>query len=506
MLITERYKDHIAGVLSCYDRLVIQGTLPGWCFDGGMTAFLYAQGIKIFAYPQFAQGLREELRQNAERIAEEQGIQIEFIRKLKAFRKEDRIKAIVKERGSHPGLVHIFSAMEACTSYKPWHDKGTGKTYLRYDSGKCLHYYFYFIDAVFGLCYLRVPTWCPFRLQFYCNGHNWLAHQLDKAHIPYVLEENAFLHIYDFTKAQDFSDSIRIETLHTAIDAFAERYCPVIKHYSLRYRWSIMQAEYATDIVFKKQEGLHGLYDSLVRTAIHSVKPENIASFLGQKLHPNYQGEMGNRFNTRILGTRIKHQMGAVTIKMYDKFGLILRIETTTNDVSQFKLFREVHQRDGHPVEKNAAMKKNIYSLFPLMNLLRASNRRYLEFISTFDDPSQGMKHLQKISKTVTADDRSYKGINFYDEADQMLLEILSRGEFISNGLQNHSLRNHLHKSSSAVSRILTRLKVHGLLKKIPRTYKYYLTKLGKTVIVAGLMIKEMFLIPELAKLRTSCP
>jgi len=504
MLITERYRDRIAGILSCYDRIVIQGTLPGWCYDQGMSAFLYSQGIKIFAYPQFAQGLREELRQNAERIAEEQGIQIEFIRKIKEFRKEARIKAIVKERGAHPGLVHIFSAMEACTSYKPWHDKKTGKTSLRYDSGKCLHYYFYFIDNLFGLCYLRVPTWCPFRLQFYCNGHHWLAHQLEKAHIPYVLEENAFLHIDDFAKAQDFSDSIRIETLHTAIDAFAERYCPVIKNYSLRYRWSIMQAEYATDIVFKKQGDLTGLYESLVRTAIHSVKPENIASFLGQKLHLNYQGEMGNRFNTRILGTRIKHQMGAVSLKMYDKFGLILRIETTTNDVSQFKLFREVHQRNGHPVEKNAAMKKNIYSLFPLMNLLRASNRRYLEFVSTFDDPSQGIKRLQKISKTITTDDRSYKGINFYSEEDQTLLEILARGEFNSYGLQNHSLRQHLHKSSSAVSRILTRLKVHGLLKKIPQTYKYYLTRLGKTVIVAGLMIKEMLLIPELAKLRTS--
>ena len=76
---------------------------------------------------------------------------------------------MLAKRGTQPGLVHIFSAMEPCTSYRPWHDKETGHTYLH--SGKCLHYYFYFIDADLGLCYLRVPTWCPFRLQFYCNGH-----------------------------------------------------------------------------------------------------------------------------------------------------------------------------------------------------------------------------------------------------------------------------------------------------------------------------------------------
>jgi hypothetical protein len=74
--------------------------------------------------------------------------------------------------------VHIISAMEACSSYKPWYDKNTGRTFLKPDSGKCLHYYFYFIHPELGLCYLRVPTWCPFRLQFYFNGHNLLASKL----------------------------------------------------------------------------------------------------------------------------------------------------------------------------------------------------------------------------------------------------------------------------------------------------------------------------------------
>jgi hypothetical protein len=74
--------------------------------------------------------------------------------------------------------VHVISAMEACGAYQPWHDKQTHKTFVRPDSGKCLHYDFYFIDAELGLVYLRVPTWAPFRLQFYCNGHSWLARQL----------------------------------------------------------------------------------------------------------------------------------------------------------------------------------------------------------------------------------------------------------------------------------------------------------------------------------------
>ena len=200
MLLTERYKDQIAGVISSYDRFVIQGILPGWCFDAGMTSFLNANKIRIFDYPEFANALREEIRSHAETLAGENDLEIEFIRKIKAFRKEERIKEILKERGTHPGLVYIFSAMETCTSYKPWHDKTTGKTFLKYDSGKCLHYYFYFVDKEYGLCYFRVPTWCPFRLQFYFNGHNLLAVKLSGQSIGYELRENAFLKIDDLKK------------------------------------------------------------------------------------------------------------------------------------------------------------------------------------------------------------------------------------------------------------------------------------------------------------------
>ncbi|GFP21130.1 hypothetical protein HKBW3S06_00356 [Candidatus Hakubella thermalkaliphila] len=283
-----------------------------------------------------------------------------------------------------------------------------------------------------------------------------------------------------------------------------KRYCPFIKRYGFSYHWSIMQAEYATDIIFKKQSDLKLLYEPLIRGAIHSVKPDNIASFLGGKLHWNYQGEMGNNFNTRILGTRIKHHMGAVSIKMYDKFGLLLRIETTVNNVSQFKHYREVNHRDGTKTQKIAQMKKNIYSLFPLAGLLKASNHRYLKFISTLSDPTQGIKKLNLVSQTIASEDRTYKGFNFFDEDDQKLFTVMARGEFNITGFRNRSLQQFFpDKSPSTISRILKRLRAHGLIKKVAHTYKYYLTTLGKAVIALGLRLKELFIIPTLAGLKT---
>jgi len=174
-VLSEKYEDELYGVLNCFDRIIISGNLHPLCYAKGMTGYLYRHNIRIFDYTQFAEPLRDLIRAQAKIIAEENGLEIEFVRKSKAFRKEECVKEILHTRGDHPGLVHIFSAMERCTAYRPWHNKQTGKTYVKRTDGKCLHYYFYFIDAELGLCYLRVPTWCPFRLQFYFNGHNWLA-------------------------------------------------------------------------------------------------------------------------------------------------------------------------------------------------------------------------------------------------------------------------------------------------------------------------------------------
>jgi hypothetical protein len=124
MSLIERYADKIRGVISCYDRIVIQGVLPGFCYAEGMTSYLYAHQIRIFDYPRFAEPMRDVIRTNAERLAAENGITIEFIRKAH-IRKEDIITKVLERRGAHPGLVHILSAMEACQSYKPWHNKTT---------------------------------------------------------------------------------------------------------------------------------------------------------------------------------------------------------------------------------------------------------------------------------------------------------------------------------------------------------------------------------------------
>jgi hypothetical protein len=497
-LLTERHAEQIAGVLSCYDRVIVQGTLPVFCYADGMTAYLTKRRIRIFDFTQFAKPPTDAIKANAEALAAANGLNIDYVRK-KNFRKEDRVKAVLQERGTQPGLVWIFSALEPCTTYQPWHDKQSGRTYLRYDDGKCLHYYFYFIDEELGLCYVRVPTWCPFRLQFYCNGHNWLARQLDRKKIRYTQLDNAFTGMEDWAAAQALADSWDPSSLHRK-DEFAQRFCPLLKQIEESYHWSLDEAEYATDIVFRRQADLQAIYGQLIRTAIHTVKPDDVATFLGKKLSGNYQDEMGNRYNVRIEGTRVRHSMGMASIKMYDKFGQIFRIETTAKDIPFFKHYREVEQRNGESVMKFAPMKKTIYSLGALREALGAANRRYLEFLSAIDDPSNGIDKLHKITRTVHEEARSYRGFNFFDQDDEALFLALARGEFTVSGVQNKALRARFPRyNSGQMSRILRRLRTHRLIKKASHCYKYYLTVLGKQVVALGLKLKELVIIPELA-------
>jgi CRP-like cAMP-binding protein len=163
-----------------------------------------------------------------------------------------------------------------------------------------------------------------------------------------------------------------------------------------------------------------------------------------------------------------------------------------------FKHYREVEHRDGSRETKWAAMQKSIYSLPALRELLRAANRRYLEFLSALKDPRNGRNKLDKLSQSVRQQGRSYPGFNFFDASDDALLRAIVRGEFNVSGMQNKTLRRFLSgKTSGHVSRLLKRLRLHGLIRKVGRTYKYYLTQFGKQVITTGLKLRELVVIPR---------
>ena len=206
----------------------------------------------------------------------------------------------------------------------------------------------------------------------------------------------------------------------------------------------------------------------IVQTTIFTVKPDNIATFLGQRITYNCKKEVGTNYNQRILGTRIKHHMGDVSIKMYNNFDCVLRIESTCNDIGTFRIKKKVEHRDGSSTEQKVPLKKSIYSLYQLFTIMKTANYRYREFISSFDNHSNGNGNLAKATCPAREKERSYRRINFFSEHDLQILEIINRGEYMTFGMIGKDIRQHLEGiSPSAMSRIFKRLCLHGIIKRV---------------------------------------
>ena len=126
-----------------------------------------------------------------------------------------------------------------------------------------------------------MPTWAPFRLQVYFNGHNWLAQRLIKAGIPFEMVDNVFLSIADPKQAQTLADRLDAKQLHQRLNRWAKQFCPVHQRFRSGYHWSLMQVELATDVVFHQQAEFQPLYESIIRTAVHAVEADDVATFLG---------------------------------------------------------------------------------------------------------------------------------------------------------------------------------------------------------------------------------
>jgi len=501
MLLTEVYKPDISGILGCYDRVIIRGAPGIMGYADGMTAFFYQRHYKIFDFAKIFTPISENIKLNITKLASDSGLEIEYIRKVGAFRKDDKIAKILEERGDQIGLVHIFSQQELFDTYDPWCDKSTGKCFFKPAHTKRLVYYVYFIDKLLGLCYMKIPTVAPYALNFYFNGHGLQETKMKKASIKFTKQENAFLWISDFEKAQELSDNITVKDIHKVLDGCAKRYCPLPEEWDIHYQWSLSEVEYSYDIIFKNADVLKPIYDNIITTAMHTITPENIANYLGKRFSLLYDGEAGSRYNKHILGTRIKHQMGDTSVKIYDKFGSVLRIEVTSRNVSEMRVFRDVQKRDGTVEAKMAPVKKNIYSLFDLTALFKRACIRYLEAISAFDDPSNGLKKLDKAVESVSDNNRIYKGFNFFSGDDKAILLAVADPKFNIDGMRNKDLRKLLPgKTQSQISRLFKRLRVHDLLVKVRGTFKYRLTVLGKQVITAGFKFINMSLVPELAQ------
>ena len=274
-----------------------------------------------------------------------------------------------------------------------------------------------------------------------------------------------------------------------------------MKRFANGYHWCLTQVEYAHDLVFKDPAKVDQLFEELARQALLVIKAEDVARFLGKRLPLNHDTQVNSHLGRRYAGLRLKHSLGPAGVKLYNKPGGILRMEETTYDVSFFRHYRQVVHQDGTKTEGLAAMKKSIYSLHDLAELMQAGVKRYSQWLASLVEHSAGRSQVIKLGRAEhDAQGRSYRGFNPFLEEDAQVLETVLRGEYALGGLTARGLQKVLPGwSRGRIGRLFKRLRLHGLLKKIGHTYTYYVTKLGQRVLMAVLHLKEHLFVEKLA-------
>jgi hypothetical protein len=375
---------------------------------------------------------------------------------------------------------------------------------------KCLHLYFYFMDRHLGLIHVRLQTWFPLQIQVYLNGHEWLARKLTARGIGYTKLDNTFARVEELPRAQRLADCFAHLDWPSILNRYARLVVPQ-QHdvlHGCEYYWVAAQAEYSTDVMFKTAAGLRELYPRLLSHSTLCFGAEEVMNFLGRKLTGRFEGEIVSDLSSfacrRVGGSRIKHRVKQNWMKMYDKAGLVLRVETVINNPQEFRVRKQV-LRDGKQRAEWVSLRKGVAYLFRYREVSLQANARYLDALAAVDDPTPGKQALQRLTTTKKdAAGRSCPGFNPLAQHDATLFKSLMAGEHCLHGFTNRDIRTRLastqllrscdndpKKTSAKVGRCFRRLHAHGLIAKVLRTRRWRVTDYGRKVMGTTMYLRE---------------
>ena len=400
-----KFTSLIVAVLSCFDRVIFKGYLSitnGAALEGFVDHILK---IRRIDFMDFAQEQSQLLVDHAKHLVEK--LNAEFHQPRGKVRKDKLVDEILRKRPIREGLICVLCCMECCPSFKLIYGKDRPRLVNARRQQRVL--YFYFLDPELGLIHIRLTTWFPFSVQVYVNGHSWLEQQMLKRRLGFTLQDNAFTALDDPQAAQKLADSFADLNWTKILRNLVRQVNPLMNERwfrSLSYYWVVDQAEYATDLIFTSRDALAGLYPRLLDHAAVNFSAKDILSFLGRRLHPRFDGEVLTHCQKgRWPGARIKHRMKNNWLKMYDKFGWVLRIETVINNPREFRV-RRMRTRQGRREMGWCPMNKGVINLYRYREVSLAANQRYLEALSVVADPAPAYRQVEELTEPVVVSGR----------------------------------------------------------------------------------------------------
>jgi hypothetical protein len=500
-----RHESKIKGVLSGFDRVMFRGYLPlqdGW----SMAQFLNQENIRFRNMKEFLLEQSMRVKAHGQEWAQREGRPFTYL--TSQYRMEREARELAEKDKIREGLVCIYSVLEPGRTFSLSFQKG--RPFIQSAKRKCLVLYYYFMDRRFGLIHVKIQTWFPMQIQVYINGQEWLANKLQDNDIGFTKLGNVFVSVENLPRAQAFADRFTSLNWTQILEAFARQVNPLLRDVlkDKQHYWVTAQSEYATDVLFKTAAGLKELYPRLINHSMQNFSARGVMGFLGRKLVGNFRGEIISDLTDltrfRLPGVRIKHRVKENWIKMYDKAGIVLRVETVINNPTEFKVRKSV-RRGARRVMEWVPMRKGVAYLFRYRDVALSANARYLDALSIIEDPSTEVAALDKLTRRhAPATSRPVKAFNPLAREDLTLFHALMNAADALRGFNNADMRQRLHgtahlqgldtdpkRASAKVSRILHRCRVHGLIAKIPRSRRWRTTRTGQRLMRTAIQLRE---------------
>jgi hypothetical protein len=498
----QRHQQEIIGVLSGFDRMRFRGTLRSISYAEGVDRFLGAAGVRYQDFKDYVVGLSQRVIDHGEQVARQAGRPFEY-QARSSQDKQARALAIAERDGITEGLVCVLRCVEPCLSFGIHRRNGVVR--LRAEQRKCLHLYYYYLDREFGLMHVRVATWLPFGLSVCLNGREYLARRMQKAGIGFEQRDNCFVWIEDVAKAQQMLSDLESRRWERWLQRLSVQVNPLVGTRGgldlHPYYWSVSESEYATDVMFREAEALARVYPALVDHAIQRFASRDVLRFLGRRTNSRFNGEVSTSLLARDEGVRVKHWLEENSIKMYDKQGSVLRVETTINNARRFKV-RKMTVWKGVRRMRWIPMRHAVADLDRRVEISRAANERYLEALAVVAEPAPARELLDAVSRPVTKDDRPYRALRPVSPEEAAIFAVVLCGQFLLKGFTNRDLRQRLganqtaeaqdrRRESGRTTRLLRLLRAHGLIRKVSGTRYYRVTLHGQRIMSAALKVRD---------------
>ncbi len=489
-------KDHVTLEVESIDRMYLNLYVPQLQRDLGVVGFIkYHLGQPVPSTVVVAETSKQFVR-DIRRFAEEQRVPlISFVR---GQRKEDVAKQYLARFQGDEGVLFVGRAQEKApvfrTERRRRHDTGEPYPWIVRSTAMVNHFYFYCVDADFGPFFLKFCTYFPYNAKLCLNGHEYAKRQLDQQGIAYEALDNGFLSCEDPKRLQHLCDGLSAAKIQRLVRKWFQRlphpYVPRDAMAGYRYDVSILQAEFALTQVLDRPLTGRLLFEQVLHENLDLGRPDQIQLVFHRRVTRRTPG----RFRTRVITDGVVPSLyvdyKSSKIHQYHKLGRALRTETTINNARDF------------------AIGKRLHNLPALRQVGFQANRRLLDVQRISHDCTIGEDAFQQLQQPDRCGDQRVSALRYGDPRIQALLQVLVMFQLSIAGFTNRDLKELVapllgllpsQLSSGRMTYDLRRLRLRGLIERLPGTHRYTVTEYGLRIAMLYTRTHSRILRPGLA-------